>query len=280
MHTTASDGRLSPAALVARAAAAHLKTIAVTDHDTVASIAEATLLASKVGIRVVPGIEITAVDRSRDVHVLGYFFDPDDDDLAAFLISQRALRVSRVREIAHLLAGENMVIDIDNLLMEAATRPASSVGRPQIARALVRAGYVSSVQDAFDLWLASGRPAYVPRTGPSPVEVVKNIHDAGGIASFAHPGVTQRDDLLRPLAESGLDAIEVYHSDHSAEDTANYRMVAARLGILVTGGSDFHGDDPDKPSRSHRAVLGAITLPPEDFEALEGRLRQWSDETH
>jgi len=279
MHTTASDGRLTAAALIARAAKAHLTTIAVTDHDTVASIAEATALGKKVGIRVVPGIEITAVDRGRDVHVLGYFFDPDDDDLLAFLISQRALRVTRVREIAARLADLNMFIDIDNVLMEAATRPGSSVGRPQIARELMRAGYLSSVQDAFDLWLASGQPAYVPRTGPSPADVVKAIHDAHGIASFAHPGVTERDDLVAPLAEIGLDAIEAYHSDHTPEDTAAYRRMAARLGILITGGSDFHGENPDEPMRAQRSVLGAVVLPKEDFAALESRVSQSDDET-
>jgi predicted metal-dependent phosphoesterase TrpH len=279
MHTTASDGRLTAAALIARAARARLTTIAVTDHDTVASIAAATAHGKKVGIRVVPGIEITAVDRGRDVHVLGYFFDPDDDDLAAFLISQRALRVTRVREMAALLAGLNMFIDIDNVLMEAATRPGSSVGRPQIARELVRAGYLSSVQDAFDLWLASGQPAYVPRTGPSPADVVKAIHDAGGIASFAHPGVTKRDDLVAPLAEIGLDAIEAYHSDHTPEDTAAYRRMAARLGILITGGSDFHGENPDEPMRAQRSVLGVVVLPKEDFAALEFRVSQGNDET-
>jgi predicted metal-dependent phosphoesterase TrpH len=271
MHTTASDGRLTPAALVARAAAAHLTTIAVTDHDTVASIAEVTALGSKVGIRVIPGIEITAVDRGRDVHGLGYFVDAGDDDLAAFLIGQRELRVSRVREIAARLAGLNVPVDVENLLMEAATRPGSSVGRPQIARALVQSGYVPSVQDAFDVWLASGQPAYVPRSGPSPADVVKTIHEAGGLASFAHPGVTRRDDLLEPLVESGLDAIEVYHSDHSQEETATYRRMASRLNVLVTGGSDFHGEDPDKPERAHRAVLGAIVLPKPYFVALESR---------
>jgi 3',5'-nucleoside bisphosphate phosphatase len=279
MHTTASDGRLTAAGLIARAAAAHLTTIAVTDHDTVASIAEATAFGKKVGIRVVPGIEITAVDQGRDVHVLGYFFDPNDDDLLAFLIGQRALRVERVREIAARLAGLDMFIDIENLLKEAATRPGSSVGRPQIARELVRAGYLSSVQDAFDLWLASGQPAYVPRSGPGPADAVKAIHDAGGLASFAHPGVTERDELLGPLAESGLDAIEVYHSDHSPEDTATYRRMAARLKLLVTGGSDFHGENPDEPERAHRTVLGAVVLPPHDFDALESRLRQRSGKT-
>jgi predicted metal-dependent phosphoesterase TrpH len=212
--------------------------------------------------------------------MLGYFFDANDDDLAAFLISQRALRVSRVREIAGLLAGLDMPIDIENLLMEAATRPGSSVGRPQIARALVLAGYVPSVQDAFDVWLASGRPAYVPRSGPSPADVVNAIHDARGLASFAHPGVTERDDLIEPLVQAGLDAIEVYHSDHSPEETAQYRRMAARLKVLVTGGSDFHGEDPDKPEPSfaeapegwrRRSTLGTIVLPKTYFAALESR---------
>ena len=273
MHTTASDGRLTPAELVARAAAARLTTISVTDHDTVAAIADVTAAAHASGMRVVPGIEITAVDQGRDVHMLGYFFDPRHEGLAAFLVTQRSLRVSRVREIAARLAALNMFIDVENLLMTAATRPGSSVGRPQIARELVRAGHVSSVQEAFDVWLATGRPAFVPRTGPSPATVVTVIHEAGGIASFAHPGVTKRDELVAPLAEHGLDAIEVYHSDHTVEDTAAYKRMAARLGILVSGGSDFHGEDPGKPGRAQRATFGAVVLPHADFEALESKIR-------
>lgn len=266
MHTTASDGRLPPAELVARASAAGLKTISVTDHDTVAAIADVTTAAAASGIRAVPGIEITAIDQGRDVHMLGYFFDPASHQLAEFLVNQRALRVSRVREVTARLAALNMFIDVEALLMAAAARPGSSVGRPQIARALVAAGHVASVQEAFDLWLATGRPAFVPRTGPSPAAVVQTIHAAGGIASLAHPGVTGRDELIAPLADNGLDAIEVYHSDHTAEDTVTYRRTAARLGILISGGSDFHGEDS---RRAHRAVFGAVVLPPDDFAALE-----------
>jgi len=277
MHTTASDGRLTPAELVARVSAAKLTTISVTDHDTVAAIGEVTAAAQPLGIRVIPGIEITAVDQGRDVHMLGYFFKPAHEGLAAFLVNQRSLRVARVREIAARLAALNMVIDVESLLRTAATRPGSSVGRPQIARELVRAGLVASVQDAFELWLATGRPAFVPRTGPSPADVVTTIHDAGGVASFAHPGVTRRDDLVAPLAEMGLDAIEVYHSDHSAEDITTYKRMAVRLGILVSGGSDFHGEDPafarvtaGKPGgRTHRSTLGVVSLPHPDFHALE-----------
>lgn len=271
MHTTASDGRLAPGELVVRVAAAGLKTISVTDHDTVAAIPETTTIAKAMGIRVISGIEITAVEDHRDVHILGYFFDPTSERLAEFLVSQRERRVTRVREIASRLAAGNMHIDVERLLKAAAERPGSSVGRPQIAREMVRGGHVGSVQEAFELWLASGRPGFVPRIGPSAAAVVEIIHNAGGLASFAHPGVTRRDDLVEPLAERGLDAIEVYHSDHTQEDTTVYRRLAARLGLLVSGGSDFHGDDPSKPERARRSIFGAIGLPPSDFLALEQR---------
>ena len=272
MHTTASDGRLSPAELVDRAAAAGLTTISVTDHDTFAALAEVRAAAEPKGIRVIPGIEITAVDHGRDVHMLGYLLDPASVPLTALLTSQRALRVMRVREIADTLASLNMPVDVDSVLLAAAARPGSSIGRPQLAREMVRAGHVTSVQEAFDLWLATGRPAFCPRTGPSPAEVVGKIHDAGGLASFAHPAVTKRDELIRPLVDHGLDAIEVYHSDHTPADVIDYKGLATRLGVLVTGGSDFHGD-ADKPERAHRSVFGVVTLPAADFEALERTIR-------
>lgn len=289
MHTTASDGRLTPAELVDRAAAAGLTTISVTDHDTIAALADVTAAAKRKGIRVIPGIEITAIDHGKDVHVLGYLFDPASTPLSALLMSQRALRVMRVREIANTLASLNLPVDVNSVLVSSAQRPGSSIGRPQLARELVRAGHVASVQEAFDKWLATGRPAYVPRTGPSPAEVIDTIHEAGGVASFAHPAVTNRDELIRPLVDKGLDALEVYHSDHQPEDVIEYKGLATRLGVLVTGGSDFHGDaDPTsaeaaggKQSRAHRSVFGVVTLPAADLAALEKkvRLRQGSGAT-
>jgi predicted metal-dependent phosphoesterase TrpH len=290
MHTTASDGRLTPVELVARASAAGLTTISVTDHDTVAAIDEVTMAAKEKGIRVIPGIEITSVDSGRDVHMLGYLFDPTNAKLSAFLVGQRALRVSRVREIADRLAALNLFVDADRIIEKAALRPGSSVGRPQLARALVRAGHVESVQQAFDLYLATGKPAFVPRTGPSPATVVEAIHDAGGVASFAHPGVTKRDELIAPLIDRGLDAIEVYHSDHTPEDVVEYRNLAMRFNALISGGSDFHGEDPAfakatagrpaRPARPQRSVFGVIQLPPDALAALEerARLRQGSGE--
>jgi predicted metal-dependent phosphoesterase TrpH len=272
MHTTASDGRLSPAELVARASAAGLTIIAVTDHDTVAAIADVTALASTLDIRVVSGIEITAVDDGRDVHMLGYFFDRENVTLAGLLQRQRALRVQRVREIGAKLAALGMPVDTESVLIDAAARPGSSVGRPQLARELVRAGFVASVQEAFDIWLATGRPAFLPREGPSPAAVVAAIHEAGGVASMAHPGVTRRDELIGPLFESGLDAVEVYHSDHTEDDTQRYRSIADRYDALISGGSDFHGNG------TRRAALGIVCLPFEDFAKLEERSRAYPPE--
>lgn len=264
---------MSPAELVARVNAAGLTTISVTDHDTVAAIAEVITFATAVNIRVVTGIEITAVDDGRDVHMLGYFFDPANATLLSALEHQRALRVSRVREIGAKLAALGMVIDVESVLLSAAARPGSSVGRPQVAREMVRAGWVTSVQEAFDKWLATGRPAFISRTGPSPAAIVDIIHQAGGVASMAHPGVTGRDELIGPLAERGLDAIEVYHSDHSPEDQRHYELIAMRRDLLVSGGSDFHGEDPGdaaaKAGRTRRALLGVVALPPDAFASLE-----------
>ncbi len=299
LHTTASDGRLTPAELVVRAGQARLTTISVTDHDTVAAVADVTAAARAANIRVVPGIEITSIDDGRDVHMLGYFFDPASAALGRFLEGQRALRVARVREIGIRLSELGMDVDVESVLQAAAARPGASVGRPQLARALVAAGYVESVQQAFEQWLATGQPAYVPRTGPSPATVIEVIHQAGGVASFAHPGVTKRDSLIVTLVDRGLDAIEAYHSDHAPEDERAYQQLATRLGILISGGSDFHGDPFDSPerppggrsgslragpstplragdpprrnSRARRGVLGVVSLPAPAFDALEAR---------
>ena len=270
LHTTASDGRLSPAELVARVSAAGITTMGVTDHDTVAAVGEVSALAAPLGIRVVAGIEVTAVDHGRDVHMLAYFVDVDSPALLGFLARQRELRVARVREIGMRLAALGAPVDVDGVLVPAALRPGASVGRPQLARALVAAGHVRSVQEAFDRLLATGQPAFVPRSGPSPFDVVRVVHDEGGLVSIAHPGVTKRDDLIAPLAEAGMDALEAYHSDHAPDVERQYLDMAARLGLAVTGGSDFHGEDPSSPSpRPQRAVLGQVTLPADQLAAFE-----------
>ncbi len=266
LHTTASDGTLAPAMLVARAASAGLTIISVTDHDTVAGLAEAREAAGRLRIRLVTGIEITAVAREKDVHVLAYFFDAGSAPLLAFLERQRAHRLERVRETLDRLATLGMPIDGEAILRAGAGRAGRSVGRPQIADALVAAGHVSHRGEAFDRWLGFGRPAFVAREGPSPEEVFRVIRTAGGVPSLAHPGLLRMDDQLETWTAGGLTALEAYHSDHDAETSERYRALAARLGLAVSGGSDFHGEG------LHRtATLGSVTLSAAAFAALESR---------
>lgn len=268
LHTTASDGHCTPAALVSRAARAGLSVMAVTDHDTVAGIAEAQAAADRRGIEVVPGIEVTAVEDGQDVHVLGYFIDPEDGALATFLAAQRASRVARVRAIGARLTSLGMPIDTNAILAGVDREGGRSIGRPQVARAMIAAGYAADVQEAFDRWLGPGGPAFVPRRGPSPEAVLELLHRAGGLASLAHPGRTGIDDRIPALREAGLDALEVYHTDHDASLVARYGALAARSGLLRTGGSDFHGD-PRLPVQP-----GSTILPPEAWHELQGARRR------
>jgi 3',5'-nucleoside bisphosphate phosphatase len=263
-HTTASDGRCDPVELVARAAAAGIEVLAVSDHDTVAACATAAQACAVARIEFVPGIEITAVKGERDVHTLGYFFDSASPPLAALLAAQRRDRITRVRKMAELLAAHGIALDADAILRPAYDDPATSAGRPWLARAMVAAGYVTTTNDAFARWLGRGCPAFVARSGPSPETVIARIHEAGGVASIAHPGLLGHDDWLPSFVEAGLDALEAYHSDHDADATARYLALAARLGLAVTGGSDYHGDS------SHGGTsLGGIPYPREAFERLK-----------
>lgn len=263
LHTTASDGRCSPNELVDRAAAAGVTIMAVTDHDTTAGIAQTREAARSRQIHVVSGIEITAVDEGRDVHVLGYFVDEAHTPLAAFLSRQRTTRIARVEQIAERLARLGMPIDVGPLLARAREEGGRQVGRPHVARAMIDAGYVADTREAFDRWLATDRPAFVPRAGASPQDVIALVHDARGKVSLAHPGQTRVDGRIEDYARAGLDALEIYHPDHNAESTGRYREIAARLHLLVTGGSDFHGD------ASHGWEPGSVSLPAEDWRRFQ-----------
>ena len=261
LHTTASDGKLTPAALVALAAQAGLRVISVTDHDTVAGLDEAHDAAARHGIRVVDGIEITAIERGRDVHVLGYFFDRRNAPLASFLEAQRADRIDRVREIAERLRTLRCEVDVEAIIQRACRDGGRSVGRPLIADALIAAGHAVDRRDAFDRLLGNRGPAYVPRRGPSVERVAAVVDAAGGLTALAHPGLIGLDDEIPRFIENGISAIEARHREHDASAEKRYRELAHALGVAVSGGSDFHGEPGTE--------LGVITLAAEDFELLE-----------
>lgn len=236
--------------------------MAVTDHDTVAACAEAFQQARARNIDVITGIEITAVEDGRDVHMLGYFVDTANPGLTGFLSGQRQVRVDRLHRIAARLNDLGLPVDVEPL-MASATLAGRTVGRPLIADAMIARGYVASRREAFDVWLGGGRPAFLPRGGASPERVIDVVHGAGGRISLAHPGRTGlTDDRIRQLVDAGLDAVEVYHSDHDAAQVMRFASLADDLNILRTGGSDFHGD-PHSP-----VTIGCSSLPPEHWERL------------
>jgi predicted metal-dependent phosphoesterase TrpH len=266
LHTTASDGTDTPAALVRACREAGITTMAVTDHDTTAALPAAAEAAERAGVEFVPGIEITAAWEGSDVHVLGYFIDCESAVLRALLQAQIEDRIRRARAVAERLVELGTPIDMEALIARAAGRP---VLRPHIAQGLVSTGHAADERDAFDRFVGEGKPAYVARQGTTPAEVVAIIRRAGGLSSMAHPGVTKLDGLIPELAAAGLDALEVHHTDHSPGDTARYLALARQLGLAVTGGSDYHG-----ARSAHANGFGTVHLPAAEFAVLSRRAAQ------
>ena len=274
MHTTASDGLLSPSAVVERAFDVGIKILSVTDHDTMAGVDEASDAAIDRGMKFLPGIEITAVYNRKDVHMLAYFLDNKQEKLGHFLVQQRADRVRRAQEMSAKLASLGAPINIDEKITRCEST-GQAVGRPDVANALFAAGHVTSLQEAFDRFLGDGCAAYVPRKGMSPVDVVRMVTEVGGVTALAHPGLLKKDFLISDLAGKGLDAIEVYHSDHTPSDESRYLRLAEEHDLAGSGGSDFHGDH-------HRRAkcFGEVGLPRQYFSGFLDRLKQAHKKVH
>jgi predicted metal-dependent phosphoesterase TrpH len=236
--------------------------MAVTDHDTTAAVEDVRVRAAERGIDAIPGVEVTAIEDGRDIHTLGYFLRTTDASFREFLVGQRRIRIDRAQAIARRLAELGMPVDLSAALATAGQQTARAIGRPQVARAMVAAGHVADTREAFDKWLGRDQPAFVPRSGPSPEIVIETIHRAGGLASLAHPGRTQIDARIPALRAAGLDALEAYHSDHDAETVKRYHRMADALGLLMTGGSDYHGDPV------HGVPIASSTLPLEYWQRL------------
>lgn len=261
-HTTFSDGALTPEALTALAARRGVRVLAVTDHDTTAGLTRAAAGARAAGLTLVTGIEISA-HWTREVHVLGHFIDPEHPALLAALAQRATERQARVREIGARLASAGVPIDVDALLAEVAGQ-AGNVGRPHVARALLAAGHVASLDEAFRIYLGRDGLAYVPVPRLDAPTAIALIHDAGGTASLAHPGIEGIDEQLPALVEAGLDGLEIRHPAHDADRVSRYAGLAGLLRLCPTGGSDFHG--PDGPP-----YPGDHTISAEGLAALRDR---------
>jgi len=267
-HTLHSDGQRSPDELVSEAVAAGVKVLSLTDHDTVSGIADATASATRRGIRLVPGIELSCELHGREVHILGHFLDPCSGtllQLAADMLAERRERMER-------MVGRAQEAGFKQVTMERviAASGGENLGRPHLARALVDCGHAKNVKDAFDRFLHSRGPLWVDRRRLSVAEAVGLVRGAGGTSSIAHPGANaiSRQEL-RICAEAGLDAVEALHPDHVPTQVEAYERWAAELQLLVTAGSDYHG-----PAVQPGRKLGDRTLSAERFAELEQRARR------
>ena len=269
-HTNKSDGSLAPSELIDLALRKRLQTLAITDHDTLEGYDEAAPYARQSGLELICGVELSTRFRGRTIHVLGYFFDGDPGD--EFRHHLDCLQTGR-RERNVRLAARLRELGLQVEREEAERFGMSQTGRPHFARLLVEKGYVSDVRQAFDLYLDESAPGYVERREAPLENILRWIHQGGGLASWAHPVRQVRESgaaveaLFREMADQQMDAIEAYHSDHSPEDQAAYLAAAAKVGLAVTGGSDFHGD-----SKPH-IDLGQVALPPDRLESLRGLRR-------
>ncbi|TVY00682.1 PHP domain-containing protein [Cohnella terricola] len=269
-HTVFSDGMFTPETNVRMALEAGLAAIAITDHDTVAGIPDALEAGRKLGIVVVPGVELSTSSNGKDIHILGYGYTLDDPVWLGRLEALRNLRNSRNEAILANLERLGIPITADDLAHAAgkSDRRDKSVGRPHIAQALVDKGFVADVREAFDKYLAEGKPAYAAQARLAPDEAIRWIHEAGGKAVIAHPGIYGADNLVLPILDAGADGIEAYHSEHDPEQESRYAQWAAMRGIMATGGSDFHG------VKNGEAFHGAIGARKVDAEIAERLIRR------
>lgn len=240
VHTSCSDGLLSPAEVVELAVSSRLEALAITDHDTVEGIGDAQQAARKHAIEVVPGVELSTEYDKREVHILGYWIDHKHAKLNGLLQDLRQSRYERAQKIVDKLCALGFMLDCQDVLKIAGD---AAPGRLHITRALVDRGYAESIRVAFEQWLAYRRPAYVERFKLSPQEAIAAVHSAGGAAVFAHPGLTGNIKLLDSLVEWGVKGVEVYHPEHSILHTLRFRSMALRRNLCITGGSDFHGSE-------------------------------------
>jgi len=264
MHSTASDGALPPEEVIAAAKAAGLTVVALTDHDTVAGVPAARTAGEQLGVRVVTGVELSAMFGDEEIHLLGLHLerlDVIERELETF----RGQRVSRAEQMVTKLNALGVPVTMDAVLGEAA---GGAVGRPHVARAVIGGGWARDNREAFDRFLGNGRPAYVGKPRLEVEDAVRIVHDAGGIAVYAHPGGLGRRERVEALAKAGLDGLEVRHPSHSAEDITRLGALVDFFGMVPSGGSDWHG------AAEGPRTIGGMRVPYEFLTRQEARVAE------
>lgn len=260
LHTRFSDGTETPERVVELAKQAGLSIIAITDHDNTDALARSKAAADQHGLELLTGIEMSASFDGVEVHLLGYLFDSAHPVMVRHLREQQARRVERVHEMVKRLAGAGVRIEAEEVFAVAGE---GTVGRPHVARVLLKRGYIASLPEAFTRYIGPDNPGFVPGSPLSPSQVIGVIRTAGGVPVLAHPVYMKRDDVIEGLLRDGLAGLEVYHSGHTPELVRHYEQLAGRLGLLKTGGSDFHGDSKEG------LPVGAVKVPGELVDALK-----------
>ncbi|MEI9862969.1 MAG: PHP domain-containing protein [Limisphaerales bacterium] len=263
LHTFFSDGTFTPEELVERANGLGFAAIALTDHDTVEGCERAATACAKVNMEFITGTELTAEHADTEVHILAYFVDTHNQALLTRIAGFQYVRQNRIREMVAALNKLGIPLKAESVF---ALANCKSPGRPHVARALVKEKLIGSLDEAFERYLKKGRPAWVPKTKMSALESVELIHQAGGLAVMAHPGLNRSDDIIPALVEAGLDGIECFHTKHSTAMAERYLEIAEKYHLLVTGGSDCHGFSKIKP------LIGTVKLPYDHVQKMKDKL--------
>jgi predicted metal-dependent phosphoesterase TrpH len=262
-HSTASDGSRSPADVVREANRIGLSAIALTDHDTLDGIAEASAMGAELGIRIVPGVELSAVEGDSETHILGLHLS-DTRPLEAELAGLREMRRNRAARIVSRLNELGVRIDLESVMQQAA---GGAVGRPHVARAMIAEGWAVDFRDAFDRYLGNGRPAYVSKERLAVADAIGLIHRAGGLAILAHPAHSGTRERIAMFVSHGIDGVEVRHPSHSGEDIARLGALVDHFSLVPSGGSDWHG------ASEGARILGMMRVPIEWLQRQDGRVR-------
>jgi 3',5'-nucleoside bisphosphate phosphatase len=265
LHTQFSDGTFTPEELVERASKLGFAVIALTDHDTVEGCARAAAACMAANIEFISGTELTAEHADTEVHILAYFVDTQNQVLLTRIGEFQAVRQNRIREMVAALNKLGIPLQAESVF---ALANCKSPGRPHVARALVKEKLIGNLDEAFERYLKKGRPAWVPKTKMSALEAVELIHQAGGLAVMAHPGLNRSDDIIPALVAARLDGIECFHTKHSTAMAERYLGIADKYHLLVTGGSDCHGFSKVKP------LIGTVKLPYDHVQKLKDKVAE------
>jgi len=264
VHSTASDGQFPPAEIVTKAAKLGLSGVALTDHDTIDGIAEAQAAAIQHGIKLLPGIEISTVADGKDIHVLGYFTNNEDQTWLERISKLGATREARNELLIRKLNELGISITMEDVI--AVSGDKGSIGRPHVAEVLISRGVVASKQEAFDQYLGENGKAFVQPLRIHPTEAFQWIKEAGGVCVLAHPGIYGDDELVEKLLAAGPDGVEINHSDHTPEQVQYYTQLADKYNLITTAGSDFHGYY--EQGDSFHGNLGSVTATMEIYEKI------------